>query len=119
MLTEMALIAAECFTSFEKAENGITVYNPKVTAPLPSWENHASKNYKQGNNYMLYNADCVEVARNMDDNSVDFIIYSPPFSSLYTYSNDERDMGNCKTDDEFLSILAFLLKCIECLRLAG
>lgn len=37
MLTEMALIAAECFTSFEKAENGITVYNPKVTAPLPSW----------------------------------------------------------------------------------
>lgn len=68
------------------------------------------KNYKQGNNYMLYNADCVEVARNMDDNSVDFIIYSPPFSSLYTYSNDERDMGNCKTDDEFFIHFGFLVK---------
>ncbi len=38
---------------------------------------------------MLYNADCVEVARELADESVDFTIYSPPFSSLYTYSNDE------------------------------
>jgi len=68
------------------------------------------KDYAQGKNYIVYNADCVEVARNLDDNSVGFIVYSPPFSSLYTYSNDERDMGNCKNDDEFFMHFGFLIK---------
>ncbi len=68
------------------------------------------KNYTQGQNFMIYNADCVEVASQMPDNSVDFIIYSPPFSSLYTYSNDERDMGNCGSDAEFFEHFAYLVK---------
>jgi hypothetical protein len=34
-----------------------------------------TKDFKEGQNYIAYNADCVEVARNLDDNSVDFIIY--------------------------------------------
>lgn len=67
------------------------------------------KDYAQGENYIAYNADCVEVSRGLDDDSVDFIIYSPPFSSLYTYSNDERDMGNCKDDDEFFKHFNFLV----------
>lgn len=67
------------------------------------------KDYSQGENYIAYNADCVEVSRGLDDDSVDFIIYSPPFSSLYTYSNDERDMGNCKDDDEFFKHFNFLV----------
>jgi DNA modification methylase len=69
-----------------------------------------TKDFKEGQNYIAYNADCVEVARNLDDNSVDFIIYSPPFSSLYTYSNDERDMGNSSSDDEFFIHFGFLVK---------
>ena len=68
------------------------------------------KDYSQGENYIAYNADCVEVAKELDDRSVDFIVYSPPFSSLYTYSNDERDMGNCKTDEEFFNHFKFLVK---------
>lgn len=68
-----------------------------------------AKDYQQGKNYIAYNADCVEVSREMDDDSVDFIIYSPPFSSLYTYSNDERDMGNSATDDEFFHHFGFLI----------
>lgn len=67
------------------------------------------KDFSEGVNYMAYNADCIEVARGMDDGSVDFIIYSPPFASLYTYSNDERDMGNCKTHDEFFEHFSFLI----------
>lgn len=67
------------------------------------------KDYAQGENFILYNADCVEVCEKMDDGSVDFIIYSPPFSSLYTYSNDERDMGNCKNDDEFFQHFSYLV----------
>lgn len=68
------------------------------------------KTYAQGRNYIAYNADCIEVARELDDESVGFIIYSPPFSSLYTYSNDERDMGNCKDDGEFFQHFGFLVE---------
>ena len=49
----------------------------------------------------LYNGDTTEVIKMFDDNSVDMEIYSPPFSSLYTYSNSDRDLGNSKTDEEF------------------
>jgi len=34
----------------------------------------------------LYNSDCVEGVRGLPDNSVHFSIFSPPFSSLYTYT---------------------------------
>lgn len=68
------------------------------------------KDFAQGENYFAYNADCIEVARHLDDESVGFIVYSPPFSSLYTYSNDERDMGNCKDDNEFFQHFGYLIK---------
>ena len=68
------------------------------------------KDFSQGENYIAYNADCIDVSRNLDDGSVDFIIYSPPFSSLYTYSNDERDMGNCASDGEFFQHFGFLVE---------
>lgn len=68
------------------------------------------KDFAQGKNFIAYNADCIEVARELDDGSVGFIVYSPPFSSLYTYSNDERDMGNCSNDDEFFRHFGFLIK---------
>ena len=51
--------------------------------------------------YALYNGDCVEVTKQMPDNSIDFMIFSPPFANLYIYSDDLRDMGNCKNTDEF------------------
>lgn len=52
-------------------------------------------------NWALYHGDCVEVFSALPDRSVDYSIFSPPFSSLYTYSNSPRDMGNCRTDEEF------------------
>lgn len=60
--------------------------------------------------YALYHGDCVEVIQGIPNNSIHFSIYSPPFSSLYTYSNSERDMGNSKTDDEFFTHYSFLAK---------
>lgn len=61
-------------------------------------------------NYSIYNADCVEVARSLPDESLDFSVFSPPFSSLYTYSNSDRDMGNSKSDKEFYEHFRFLVK---------
>lgn len=60
--------------------------------------------------YALYRGDCVEVVRGIPDRSVHYSIFSPPFSSLYTYSNSPRDMGNCHGDADFLAHLAFLIR---------
>ncbi len=53
--------------------------------------------------------DCIEVLSRMPAASVDYAVYSPPFSSLYTYSDDERDMGNCKSRGEFLRHYRFVV----------
>ena len=58
--------------------------------------------------YSLYHGDSVEVLRGIPDNSIDFSIFSPPFASLYTYSNSDRDMGNCQNDDSFYKQFQFL-----------
>lgn len=54
-----------------------------------------------GDEYALYNGDSAEVLKMLPDGSVHYIIYSPPFQSLYTYSNSDRDLGNCRSSDEF------------------
>jgi hypothetical protein len=63
-----------------------------------------------GKNWQLYNGDCVEVVGGLPDESVGFSVFSPPFASLYTYSNSERDMGNCSSYDEFWHQFRFLIK---------
>lgn len=60
--------------------------------------------------FAVYNADCIEVVRALPDASVDFSIFSPPFASLYTYSNSPRDLGNVKNAAEFLEHFAYLAK---------
>lgn len=60
------------------------------------------------NRYAIYNADSVELTKNIPDNSIHYTLFSPPFASLYTYSNSDRDMGNCKGDDEFIQHFKFL-----------
>lgn len=64
---------------------------------------------QSGDNWSLYNGDCVEVVSGLPDSSIDYSIFSPPFASLYTYSNSPRDMGNCRTDAEFFEHFSFLV----------
>ena len=61
-------------------------------------------------NAALYCADTTEAIKGIPDNSVGLEIYSPPFASLYTYSNSDRDLGNSKTYDEFYEHFAFMVK---------
>ncbi len=58
----------------------------------------------------LYRADSCEVLTALPENSVHFEIYSPPFASLYTYSNSERDLGNSKTHAEFLAQFTYIVR---------
>lgn len=61
-------------------------------------------------NFALYNGDSCEILTEIPDNSIHYSIYSPPFASLYTYSNSDRDLGNCKTDEEFFEHFEFIAK---------
>ena len=61
-----------------------------------------------GKNYFLMNGDCVQCTRQLPDESIDFMVFSPPFANLYIYSDDIRDMGNCKGMDEFFTQYGFL-----------
>lgn len=54
-----------------------------------------------GKRFAMYHGDSVEIIKDIPDNSIHYTIFSPPFASLYTYSNSDRDMGNCTGDDEF------------------
>lgn len=65
---------------------------------------------QQTDRYAIYNGDSVELIKALPDASVGMSVFSPPFSSLYTYSASDRDMGNCDGDDEFAQHFDFLVK---------
>lgn len=52
--------------------------------------------------------DCIEYLPQIEDGSIDFTCFSPPFPQLYVYSADERDMGNCRDYNEFKQHFGFL-----------
>lgn len=61
-----------------------------------------TRDVAHGKDWTMWNGDCVEVLRDhVADNSVDLSVYSPPFATLYTYSDSIRDLGNCKDHEEF------------------
>lgn len=82
-----------------------------------------------GKNWTLWNGDCVEVAHGLPDDSMHLTIYSPPFESLYTFSDDPRDMSNCTDKATFWTHFKFLIAetyratkpgrivCVHCMQL--
>lgn len=65
--------------------------------------------FHKNGKFELHNADCIDLAREIETGSIDYSIFSPPFASLYTYSNSDRDMGNSKNHDEFFNHFKFLV----------
>lgn len=59
--------------------------------------------------YAMYCGDTTEVIKGVPDDSIGLIVYSPPFSSLYTYSNSDRDLGNSRNDEEFFQHFDFIV----------
>jgi hypothetical protein len=68
-----------------------------------------------GDDWAIWNGDCVEVARGLPDASVHYTIYSPPFPGLFTFSDDLRDISNCTSFAEFWAHYEFLIE--ECFRI--
>lgn len=59
--------------------------------------------------YTAIHGDCVEALADLPDQCVGYSIFSPPFASLYTYSNSPRDMGNVRNDAEFFEHFDYLI----------
>lgn len=62
-----------------------------------------------GNGWVAYHGDTFEMIKSIPDESIHYSVSSPPFSSLYVYSNSDRDAGNCRDDDEFFEHFGFLV----------
>ena len=66
-------------------------------------------NQAHGENWTLANGDCIEVLNSLPENSIHLSIFSPPYASLYTYSNSDRDLGNSVNDDQFYEHFAHVV----------
>ena len=69
----------------------------------------AVKEQMQTDSYALFNADCIEVMRDLPSERVDLSIYSPPFCGLYNYSSNDRDLSNCRSYQEFFIHYGFVI----------
>lgn len=63
-----------------------------------------------GKGWEMRLGDCVKVTQSLDPDSIDYTVFSPPFASLYTYSNSDYDMGNVQSDDEFAAQFKYLVE---------
>lgn len=59
--------------------------------------------------YAAYNGDCCEVIQSIDSESVGFSVYSPPFSDLYSYSDNIACMSFNENDEQFFEHYRFLI----------
>lgn len=65
---------------------------------------------ESGANWTIKLGDSCERLAEIDENSVDLSVYSPPFASLFTYSPSLRDLGNASTRDEFIEHYGFIIR---------
>lgn len=86
-------LVARCRTHIHK-----NLYQ-KERSEMPKYTERKSK----GDGWEIVNGDCVEVTAKMPDESVDMSVFSPPFISLYTYTDSPRDMGNSPDADTFFA----------------
>ena len=60
--------------------------------------------------FKIKRGDCIQLIKDLPNESVGLSVFSPPFAELYTYSNHLEDMGNSKDYKEFLTQFNFLIK---------
>jgi DNA modification methylase len=76
---------------------------------IKEMKKNTAVDFKTGDDWKVYHGDCVRVAKEIADESIDFSIFSPPFADLFTYSDDLQDMGNCAGLEDFTKHFEFLI----------
>lgn len=62
-----------------------------------------------GEGWRLMLGDSCERIAEIETDSVDLSVFSPPFASLYTYSPSPRDLGNSHDREEFFEHFGFII----------
>jgi len=78
-------------------------------ATTPAAVKHGVINQQRGAQYLMIHGDCVEVLRGIPSDSVHMSVFSPPFGSLYSYTDALQDMSNVRTDVEFFEGMDFMV----------
>ncbi len=86
------------------------VYNEKNIKGTARKDSEYMEAEKTSENWTAYLGDCVEMSEKIGTDSVHYTVFSPPFASLYTYTDSQRDMGNSKNNDDFNEHFGFLVK---------
>jgi len=68
------------------------------------------KEIENGEDWVLYLGDSVEVVKEIPDDIIGLSVFSPPFPGMYAYTNSARDIGNVKSIDELINHFAFLMQ---------
>lgn len=63
-----------------------------------------------GDDWALYHADACDALAGLISGSIHYSIHSPPFCSLYTFSDDPRDLSNCADDLTFWRHYGFVVE---------
>jgi len=70
---------------------------------------YTEKTY-QGKNFTAMLGDSCQRLAEIETESIDLSVYSPPFADLFTYSASEYDLGNSKDWREFFTHYSFIIK---------
>ena len=113
--TEGAVVAnikrkeADTVRMAEEMVQHMHVYNEKNIKGTRRKETEYKEMKKESENWTAYMGDCVDTITKIETDSVHYTLFSPPFASLYTYTDSQRDMGNSKNDAEFAEHFKYLV----------
>lgn len=82
--------------------------NHAAAADLASRSIGVERAEASGQGWTLAHNDCVEEARLLDDNSLDLIVTSIPFSNHYEYTPSYNDFGHTDDDAHFFAQMDYL-----------
>jgi hypothetical protein len=77
------------------------------------------KRQKVTDQFACYCGDCVEVLPNIPEASMGFSIFSPPFVDLYKYSDEDSDLSNANSPEEFFRHFGFVVEQLQRVMMPG
>lgn len=108
MMINVMKIQQDKYNSFKLMQEKMTEavnknINNQITTKIMNKEDIKKEDY------WLMHGDCVQKSREIQDKEIDLIIFSPPFSDLYTYSSYIEDMGNSENYEQFEEHFKYLI----------
>lgn len=93
---------------FEKMQRKMAEYSMKNIETGNAERSARESETQAGEMWTAKLGDCVQLIQELQNESIDFSVFSPPFAELYTYSDELEDMGNSRDYNEFLTAFNFL-----------